>query len=100
MQTRLATPSTSGASTSSEGKTPKARFLWDTGAASPAIDKFAERPRSRPFTRFQSPSWFRLAHSHDGLAKVFSIEHADEGFRGVFQTMCDVFAVTDVAVRD
>jgi hypothetical protein len=40
------------------------------------------------------------AHSHDGLAEVSSLEHADEGFGRLLQTVDDIFAISNSAFSD
>src|SRR5689334_16600643 len=39
-------------------------------------------------------------HSHDRLAEVLSVEHADEGFGRLLQTIDDVFAISNPAFPD
>src|SRR5207249_723896 len=40
------------------------------------------------------------AHSYNQLAEVASLQHANEGFWRVFQTVDEVLAITDAAVGD
>jgi hypothetical protein len=39
-------------------------------------------------------------HSNDDLAEIFSFEHSDERFGRFLETVNDVFAITDTAIRD
>src|SRR6202023_2469045 len=57
------------------------------------------RPRARVGTGFRKRSCFRVTrYTHQELAEVLALEHADEGFRRFFQAVDHILAIFDLAL--